>query len=85
MLELLLFYDTRADNPNKDFRVLSCVIYTIIINYVCIYYQAFEYNKKIKLPVDKGGVFKQGNKSYYKILGIGIPGLLMNLMSCHGF
>ena len=29
--------------------------------------------------------FKHGNKIYDKILGIGIPDLLMNLMSCHGF
>ena len=29
--------------------------------------------------------FQHGNKSYEKILGIGIPDLLMNLMSFHGF
>ena len=28
---------------------------------------------------------KHGNKSFNKILGIGIPDLLMNLMSCHNF
>ena len=39
----------------------------------------------IELPVGSGGGFKYGNKSYNKILGIGIPDLLMNLMSCHGF
>ena len=38
----------------------------------------------IELPVGSGGGFKYGNKSYNKILGIGIPDLLMNLMSCHG-
>ena len=43
VLALLLFYETRADNPNKTFRVLSCVIYKIIINYVCIDYLACEY------------------------------------------
>ena len=34
MLALLLFYETRSDNI--FYRVLSCVIYTIIKNYVCI-------------------------------------------------
>ena len=41
VLELLLFYETRH-NPDKDFRVLSCVIYTIISHYVCIDYLACE-------------------------------------------
>ena len=30
----------RADNTKKYFRVSSCVIYTIIKNYVCIDYLA---------------------------------------------
>ena len=30
VLALLVFYETRADNPKKAFKVLSCVIYTII-------------------------------------------------------
>ena len=36
VLELIMFYETRAYNTKKTFRVLSCVIYTIIKNYVCI-------------------------------------------------
>ena len=40
LLALIMFYDTRADNPKKYFRVLSCVIYTTIKNYVCIDYIA---------------------------------------------
>ena len=39
----------------------------------------------IELPVGNIGGFKHGDKRYDKILGIGIPDLLMNLMSCHGF
>ena len=31
------------------------------------------------------GGSKYGDKSFNIILGIGIPDLLMNLMSCHGF
>ena len=41
VLALLMFYDTRK-NPKKYFKVLSCVIYTIMINYVCIDYLAYE-------------------------------------------
>ena len=36
VLALIMFYDTRAYNPEKYFSVLSCVIYTIIKNHVCI-------------------------------------------------
>ena len=40
LLALLMFYYKRASNPNKSFRVLGCVIYTMIKNYVCIDYLA---------------------------------------------
>ena len=78
-----MFYETR-NNPEKVSKVLSCVIYTIISNYVCIDYLACEKNIS-KIPVNTGGGLRNGNKSYEKILGIGIPNLLMNLMSFHGF
>ena len=38
MLALLMFYETRAENIS--YRVLSCIIYTIIKNCVCIDYLA---------------------------------------------
>ena len=41
VLALFMLYETRK-NPRKDFKVLSCVIYTIIRNYVCIDYLACE-------------------------------------------
>ena len=40
VLELLIFHETIGLNPNKAFRLLSCVIHTIIDNYVCIDYLA---------------------------------------------
>ena len=79
-----MFYETRP-NPNKAFRFLSCAIYTIISNYVCIYYLACQSKQLSKVTISNGGGFKHGNKSYEKILGIGIPDFLMNLISCHGF
>ena len=81
MLAIIIFYDTRADK--KSYRVLSCVIYTVIKNiYLLI---IFFFNKKIsEIPVGYGRGSKHGNKRFDRILGIGIPYLLMNLMSCHG-
>ena len=40
VLELIMFHETRGEKPKNNFRVLSCVIYTIIKNYVCIDYLA---------------------------------------------
>ena len=65
--------------------MLSFIIYTIISNYVCIDYLAYEIYFLSELPVSIGGGFKHGNKSYDKILGIGIPDLLMNLIYCNEF
>ena len=42
VLLLVMFYETRHKNATKYFRVLSCVIYNIIDNYVCIDYTAFQ-------------------------------------------
>ena len=65
--------------------MLSCIIYTIIINYICIDYLGSESKKLNELRLGSGGSYKHVNKSYDNLLGIGIPYLLMNLMSCHGF
>ena len=46
VLALIMFYDARAYNPKKYFSVLSCVIYTIIKNYVCIEFIACKLKNK---------------------------------------
>ena len=46
VLALIMFYYTRADNPNIAFRVLSFVVYTIINNYVYIGYLGCQTKKK---------------------------------------
>ena len=66
------------------FRVLSCVIYTIIINYVCTDYLGSE-KKLSDLRLGPGGSYKNLNKKYDNVLGLCIPDLLMNLLSCYGF
>ena len=40
VLALIMFYGTKAENISNI--VLSCVIYTIINNYACIDYLAFQ-------------------------------------------
>ena len=40
VLALIMFHETIGKKPRKAFRLLSCVIYTIIENYVCIDYLA---------------------------------------------
>ena len=40
-----MFYETRHKNATKAFRVLSCVLYTIIDHYVYIDYLACQSNK----------------------------------------
>ena len=36
VIALVIFYESGNINPRKMFKVLSCVIYKIIVRYVCI-------------------------------------------------
>ena len=72
-------------NSRKMFRVLSCVIYTIISKYVCIDYLGSEKSKLIYLRPGASGRYKHIDKNYDNVLGIGITDLLLNLLSCQGF
>ena len=85
MLPLIIFYDTRADNPKKAFRSLSCVIYTIINHYVCIDYLDVQSKTLSEITVGSKEGSKHRDKRFNIILCIEIPDLLMNLISCHGF
>ena len=40
MLALIMFYSTRGDHTKKYFKVLSCVVYSIVKNCVFIEYLA---------------------------------------------
>ena len=46
VLALVMFFENRKIYAKKMFRVLSCVIYTIIKNYVCIDYLGSEKKNK---------------------------------------
>ena len=85
VLELIMFYETREDNPKKYFRVLGHFIYTIIKNYFCIDYLACQSKQLSEITVGYKEGSKHGDKTFNIILGIGIPDGLMNLMSFCGF
>ena len=76
-----MFYETKRKNIIKVYRVLSCVIYSVIENYFCIDYISCHSKTLIVISSDK--IFEEA--SYYGLIGIGIPSLLINLVSCHEF
>ena len=65
--------------------MLSCVIYTIIDKYVCIDSLGSEKSKLSDLRLGCTGSNKQNYTDYENLLGIDIPDLLLNLLSCQGF
>ena len=65
--------------------MLSCVIYTIIDKYVCIDYLGSEKSKLSYLKIGFTGSSKHNVLDYKNLSGIGIPDLILNLLSCHGF
>ena len=79
-----MFYEN-GKKTREMFRVLSCVIYTIIIKYVCIYYLGSEKSKLSYLRIGVSGRYTTFDTDYDHLLGIGIPYLLLNLLPCHGF
>ena len=72
-------------NTKKMFRVLSCVIYTIISKYVCIDYLGSDKSKLSDLRLGVTGRYKHLDNNYDNILGFGITDILLNLLSCQGF
>ena len=85
VLALVVFYENRGGNAKEMFRVLSCVIYKSIINYVCIDYLGYEKSKLSDLRLGVAGSYKHLGKKYDNVLGFGIIYLLLNFLSCKGF
>ena len=69
VIELVMFYENITTDPMKVFRVLSCVIYYFIENYVCIEYLCCKSKKLSVICSDK--ISK--NTIYNELLGIKIP------------
>ena len=57
-----MFYENR-NNARKMFRVLICVMYIIIRNYVCIDYLGSEKLKLSDLRIDVTGRYKHLDKN----------------------
>ena len=64
-----MFCETRIMNKMKVFRVLSCVVYSVIDNFDCIDYLVCQYKDLSIIYSDK--IFE--DMSYNEFLGIGIP------------
>ena len=84
VLALVMFHENRK-KCKENFRVLSFLIYTNKINYVCIDSLGSERKILSYLRPGPGGSYKNFNKSYDNVLGFGIPDLFMDLLSCCGF
>ena len=65
--------------PTKMYWVLSCVLYYVIENYVSIDYLCCHYKTLSVISSDK----ISEEASYNELLGIGIPKVLINLITCH--
>ena len=77
----IMIYENNGVNEKKVYRVLNCVVYSLIENYVCIGYLSCQ--SKTLSFISYKPTFEQ--PSLNLLLGIGIPELLLNLVSCHGF
>ena len=85
MLALVVFYELGSTTPRKMFKVLSCVIYTIIERYFCIDYLGTEKKKISELRLGCTLKSKHECMDYENLFGISIPYILLNILSCHGF
>ena len=61
--------------------MLSCVLYSLINNDVCIDYLSCQSKTLSRISTNR----RYEQKSFNILIGIGIPELLLNLSSCHGF
>ena len=80
IIALIMFYESKGKKSIKLYRVLSCVLYYPMENSVCIDYLYYQF--KTLIIISSNRIFEQ--KIYNILLGIGIPEVLLNLVSCHG-
>ena len=80
-MALIIIYENNVKDTKTFYIVLSCVVYTLIDNYVFVYYLPCQ--SKTLYDISSNPTFKE--TSFNLLLGVGIPELLLNLVSCHGF
>ena len=81
IMELIKIYENIGKDTKPVYIVLSSIVYTLIDNYVYIDYLSCQ-SKKL-CDISSNPIFEE--RSFNLLLGIGIPELLLNLVSCHGF
>ena len=52
---------------------------------MCIEYLCTLNNRLSEINIDNSFLHKHDDKDYNNLFGIGIPDILMNMVSCHGF
>ena len=80
-MALIMIYDDNEEIQKLMYRVISCVVYSLIDNYVCIDYLLCQ--SKVLRSISSQPTFEDTRFSI--LLGVVIPELLLNLVSCHGF
>ena len=66
VMALIMFYENNGEKTKKVYKVLSCVIYSLIDNYVCIDYLSCQ--KKIKLYLNPKQHLNKQVSIYYSVL-----------------
>ena len=75
VMALIMIYENNGKIPKQLYRVVSCVVYNVIDNCVCIEYLLCQ--SKTLSSISCNQTFKDTIFS--------ITELLLNLLSCHGF
>ena len=81
IIALIIIYENNGKDTKTVYKVLICVVYTLIENYVCIEYLSCQ--SKTLCDISSNSIFKE--TSLNLLLDIGIPELLLNIVSCSGF
>ena len=85
VIALIMICELGSYSTKKVFKVLSCVVYTMIEKYVCIDYLCTLNKRLIEIKIGTTFLHKHDDKDYSNLFGIGIPDIFMNMVSCHGF
>ena len=59
VIVLVMFYVNKTTHPIRVYRVLRCVLYSVIENHVCIYYLCFHF--KILSVISSDKIFEQAS------------------------
>ena len=81
VMALIIIYENNEKKPKNIYRVLRCIVYTITDNYVCIDHLSCQSKNLSAISCDP----KFKDTCFNILLGIGIPELLLNLVSCNTF